>query len=145
MTKREKLTKSELQSLQEFVGKCVMENVAFPPIQMGGANATIQDIMHNRSVDSLGKYNDFLESQASRVSRIDKINGKDSDKKIGTSSVSYTDAVSQIDLIIKNKLYIEYKEKMSERLKEINKELEMIETPAEKKSKLLKEKKALMA
>lgn len=145
MTKREKLTKSELQSLQEFVGKCVMENVAFPPIQMGGANATVQDIMHNRSVDSLGKYNDFLESQASRVSRIDKINGKDSDKKIGNSSVSYTEAVSQIDLIIKNKLYAEYKEKMAERLKEINKELEMIETPAEKKSKLLKEKKALMA
>lgn len=145
MTKREKLTKSELQSLQEFVGKCVMENVAFPPIQIGGANATVQDIMHNRSVDSLGKYNDFLESQASRVSRIDKINGKDSDKKIGNSSVSYTEAVSQIDLIIKNKLYAEYKEKMAERLKEINKELEMIETPAEKKSKLLKEKKALMA
>ena len=145
MTKREKLSKAELQKLQEFVGKCVIENVTFPPIQMGGSSATIQEIMHNRSVETLGKYNDFLETQSGKVSRLDRINGLEKEKRIGNSSITYTEAVSNIDLIIKNKVYEEYKAKIDARLKEINNELESLETPKEKKSKLEKEKKALLA
>jgi len=143
MTKREKLSKNEIQSLQEFVGKCVMENVSFPPVQVGANRANIQEIMHNRSIESLGTYNDFLEKQSGKTSRVDRINGTDQEKKIDNSSVTYTEAVNNIDLIIKHKLYSEYKEKVSKRLKEINEKLNDMQSPAELKAKLKKEQKAL--
>jgi hypothetical protein len=145
MTKREKLSKIESAKLQDFVGKCVIENVTFPPVQMGGSNSTIQEIMHGRSVDTLGKYNDFLETQSGKVSRLDRINGSEKAKRIGNSSVTYAEAVENIDLIIKNKLYEEYRAKVEDRVKEINKDLESLETPKERKTKLEKEKRALLA
>ena len=144
MTKREKLTKAETQSLREFVGECVLSNVVFPPTQMGGSSITIQELLHNRAVDSLGKYADFLEQQGGKLSRIDKINGVQ-EKKISGSSVTFTQAIEMIDLIIKNKMYDEYRASVEKKVIEIKKELEKMETPKERKAKLEKELAKLQA
>jgi hypothetical protein len=133
--KRENLTKSEKQELHQFAGKCVFENVVFPPMQMGGQGTTIQDLIHSRSADSLGKYADHLETQGGKMTRTDKINSIQ-EKKISGSEVTYTDAVKMIDLIIKHKLYEEYREKVAAKRAELKEELERLETPKERKAKL---------
>lgn len=142
-TKREKLTTSEQKQLTDFVGRCVIENVQFPSSTIGASNTTIQEILHNRSVESLGTYNDYLETQAGKVSRAERIIGAGKEKTFGNSKITYSEAISNIDLIIKQKLNQEFEERNRKRALELKKELESLETPNERKNKIKAELKAL--
>lgn len=66
------LTTEEKAKLNNFIGSAVYNNIAFPPMVMGGANMTVQDIFHNRTIQSLEKYADFLEKADGSLSRTEK-------------------------------------------------------------------------
>jgi len=138
MNKRENLNKNETQKLRDFVTECVMSNVVFPPTQMGGSSITVQELLHSRSVDSLGKYADFLEQQGGKISRTDKINGV-KEKTISGSAITFGEAIENIDLIIKHKLAEEQKIITAQKIINIKKELENMKTPKEKRADLEKE------
>lgn len=133
--KRENLTKTESQKLHDFAAECVMSNVTFPPIQMGGSSVTIQDLLHGRSVDSLAKYAEFLETQGGKISRLEKINGV-KEKTISGSDITYAEAVEAIDLIIKHKLAAEQAAKVAQTRIELQKELDSMKTPKERRAEI---------
>ena len=140
--KREKPSKAELQELDEFVLECVHSNVVFPPTQLGGSGTSIQELRHNRTVESLSKYADFLETQGGKVSRLEKINTIQ-EKVITGSKVPYSVAVRGIDLITKIKLYEEEKARIEKRKREIKSELDELKTPKEKRAELERELESL--
>lgn len=142
-TKREKLSTAEQKQLLDFVGRCVIENVQFPSTSIGSNNTSIQELLHSRSVESLGTYNDYLETQSGKVSRAERIIGAAKEKTFSNTKVTYTEAISNIDLIIKQKLNQEFEEKNRKRALELKKELESLETPNERKAKIKAEMKAL--
>jgi hypothetical protein len=136
--KREDLSKTEAQKLRDFVTDCVMSNVTFPPTQIGGQSITIQDLLHSRTVDSLGKYADFLEQQGGKISRADRILGVE-EKTIGSSKITFAQAISTIDLIIKHKLAEDQRASLVKKRIAIKAELDNMKTPKEKKAELEKE------
>ena len=136
--KRENLTKAETAKLREFVGNVVMNNVVFPPTQMGGASITVQELLHQRTVDSLGKYADFLETQSDKISRTDRLNGV-KEKTISGSDITFSEAIEVIDLIIKHKLALEQAAFIEKKKIEIRKELDSLKTPKERKAELEKQ------
>lgn len=140
--KRDNLTKQEAQNLRDFVTDCVMSNVAFPPTQMGGQSITVQDLLHSRTVDSLGKYADFLEQQGGKISRMDRINGVQ-EKTIGTSKITYAKAIETIDLMIKHKLAEDQRASLLKKKIELKAELDSMKTPKERRAELEKELLAL--
>ena len=119
--KRENLTKTETTKLRDFVGNVVMNNVVFPPTQMGASSITIQELLHSRTTESLGKYADFLETQSDKISRTDRLNGV-KEKTISGSDITFTEVIEVIDLIIKHKLALEQAAYVEKKKIEIKKE-----------------------
>lgn len=136
--KREKPSKAELQEFDAFIVECVNGNVVFPPTQLGGSGATIQELRHNRTVESLAKQTDSLETQGGKVTRLDKINTVQ-EKMIAGSRMTYSAAVRGLELLIKIKLYDEEKSRIEKRKREIKAELDELKTPKEKRAELERE------
>lgn len=104
------LTPEERAKWLTFVGMAVVENLALPPMVMGGSKITVQDLIHGRTIQSLEKYADFLEKADASLSRTEKRNSLNS-KIITTDTgftVSYKEVVEFIDLTTKDSLYKSY-------------------------------------
>lgn len=132
------LTSEEKAKLNNFIGSAVYNNIAFPPMAMGGANITVQDIFHNRTIQSLERYADFLEKADSSLSRTEKRNNLTS-RTITASTgvtVSYKEIIDFIDLVIKDKLYNAYVTQRDERIKALETKLKGTLSKKEVKAQL---------
>jgi predicted DNA-binding protein YlxM (UPF0122 family) len=136
------LTQEEKLTFDNFIVKTVSENVTFPSTQMGARNITIQELIHNRTIESLGEYADFLEKQAPKVSRIDRMKGIE-EKTISNSDITFKEVVNFIDIVIKMKSIKNVENKKMKELSEIEEELQMLQTPEERKAILLEKKRKI--
>lgn len=129
------MTSFEQQQLNEFIGKCVINNYSFPGVRVGTSNITIQELYHNYSVKALNDYADVLERSNKRTSR----NDKSSEKKVYNTDITYSEFVSVIDIIVKDKEQKEAATKNDAKIKELESKLEAFKTDDERKAELIAE------
>lgn len=96
-----KLTAQEKETLMSFIGKCVLEGAKFPGVTIGIDNVTIQQLVTERTIDSLEQYGDAIEKRASAQGSSFK--SKKGPLKFGTILAS--DLINALHLIIQHKEY----------------------------------------
>jgi hypothetical protein len=137
------LSPEEKLTFDNFIVKAVSSNITFPAIQMGARNITIQELIHQRTLTSLGEYADFLEKQAPQVTRIERMSGV-KEKTISNSDISYKELINFIDLVIKMKQIEVEENKVQSELADIDRELTKLTSPTERKAQLLTRKEQIL-
>lgn len=131
MTKKESLSAEELSELQSFIGECVLKDKAFPTLRVGTDNVTIQELMHDRSLDSIRAFGKSVKDAITKhdpdfsSAETFKIGGFEGDK-----------VVKMLKLIIRYREYQVYLKDARSEKKRLTIELENLSTPEERKEKL---------
>jgi len=126
------LTEKELNQLNQFIGKCVLQNVSFPSNMYGSSNnITIQDLAGNRSVDSLKKFGIYIKKQ---------LNDSDPDfsdaEPLKFGDIHATDLVDNLKLLIRYKEYKQKESKLKEELRELKRLEDDLKTPEERRKEV---------
>lgn len=130
-----------VQEIHEFIGNCVLNNILLPPTTMGGRNITVQELIHNRSIESLERYADALEQYAPRVSRSEKRLGVEA--KMVHPNLSYAQLIDAVDNIIQYRLEQEREEAKLKRIEELRASLSKLQTRDERRAQVAAELAAL--
>lgn len=126
--------KTELkEKLNLFIGKCVYENILFPPLGIGREKVTIQELIHDYTNGQLSDYIDFLEKNANQNTRKDRLRGI-TEKTIFDSNLTFKEAVDVLDILLNDKIEKAKKEKIQIQIAELNKERETLNTPEERRA-----------
>lgn len=126
------LTTNEKTDLNNFISKCVFSNAYFPSEKLGVNKITVQELLHDFSINSLINFGDFIERKLTS-------NGSSFKQKAGElkfGEIAATELVSALHKIIKYKEFVEERTKNAEILKNLTAELEMFKTPSERKSEI---------
>lgn len=132
------LTQDKKDLLYSFIGKAVMQDVMFPPVAIGRTKVSIQELIHEYSIPNLGDYIDFLEKQASTISRRDIIAGK-SEKTIPGSDITFKEVIEILDILLTKKLAEKESLAKKNKLEQLIAKREQLSTPDEARAKLDKE------
>lgn len=130
------MKEEQLARLHAFIGKCVINNLTLPPTLMGGRRVTVQELLHNRSVESLERYADLLENEAPKVSRTNKRLGEK--ERMAAEGVSYTELIQAVDDMIDYVVMLEQQRAREEEIQELKKYLEKFKTRDQKRADVTK-------
>ena len=125
------MKEEQLARLHAFIGKCVINNLTLPPTLMGGRRVTVQELLHNRSVESLERYADLLENEAPKVSRTNRRLGEK--ERMAAEGVSYTELIQAVDDMIDYVVMLEQQRLREEEIQELKKYLEKFKTRDQKR------------
>lgn len=129
------LTAEEKAKLESFVTKCVMNNASFPPSRVSNARMHVQELLHNRSLSELNNYGAMIFNQ-NKKSDWNALAAGTEDKSVYGTGHTATEICEAIALMMKNKTYMEAKEKAWARKAELMEKLEDLKTPSERKAEL---------
>jgi hypothetical protein len=131
-----KLKEHEWAQLNEFIKKCVHGNIMFKIISLKPITQTanIQELLHEFTVSTLEGFVTGLETLLRKedASRLKK------DKTFYTGTVTIDELADILVLIIRNKDYKGNVGKVKSQLEQIQSQLADLETPEEKRTRLLK-------
>ena len=127
-------TREEL--FKDFIASAVEKNAKFPPEKVGRASLSIQELLHDKSIEELSAYIDFLEKNftQSRAQMIKSAGGE-----IRIAGFAKSTVIRNLDEILKKKLNSRDLEAKKQALKEIDEQLEEL-TPKEIKFEKLTQK-----
>lgn len=131
----------EKGKLYEFVGTCVLHNITLPPTIAGGRPVTVQELIHNRSVESLERYADMLERESPRVSRTQKRKGEP--ERMVHPQLSFKQLVEAVDLIIEYVVEQEEQQAREQQKTDLLAKLEKFKTRDQKRQDVINELKRL--
>lgn len=143
-----KLSASEVEELNNFIGTSVRKNHTFTLLTDKVAvspQKSVQELYHS-SIAVLTKYGELLKAETVRNAGHDfdpLSTGKTEYTTPGNNDVPATKMLKQLVLMIREKTYIRGVEERKQELKEAREELEALATPEEKKEALRRKIEAL--
>ena len=140
MEKVQTLSQEERSELIKFIGEAVLTNTVFPSFRPGVNSITIQELIHSRNVDTIRELGKSIKKKANDF---DEDFSSKENFKIGVFEASKV--ISALKLIIRNIEFENHRKTVEAEIRSMEKELESLETPEERKLKLISKLEALKA